>query len=403
MKYVVWSVDCNRVNSLKDKIQTHLNDDDDISIIISGSDKFELIELVDRRVSAIIISGDDPHEMRQLLYFFREFNQLLEFIPIALYTTYDVFIEVIKNSFFGIIDFIDIDATDEVFASRIALSLYTARRTHELVTENVEIRSELKDKTKILEYAKQEVEEEKEKVEEAKRKIESLLMNILPEEVSWELIKKGTARPQLYKKVTVLFTDFKGFTSICERLTPDQIIQELNHYFSVFDEIIERYYGERIKTIGDAYMCAGGVPLRNKSNPIDMVLAGLAMQKYMNEDAEKKISEGKIPWRLRCGIHTGKIVAGVIGKKKFAYDIWGDTVNTASRMESSGEAGKVNVSGVTFEYINKYFDCEPRGKIYAKNKGQIDMYFVNGLKEEYRENGNIYVPNNRFLLEISAY
>jgi len=203
-------------------------------------------------------------------------------------------------------------------------------------------------------------------------------LNILPAEVAQELKAFGSAKPQHYEMVTVMFTDFKGFTKIAERLTPEQIVHELNRCFLAFDEILEKFDLEKIKTIGDGYMCAGGLPKDNKTNPIDAVRAALAMQQFMYNLKLEKEAKGEAIWELRLGIHTGPVVSGVIGKNKFAYDIWGDTVNVASRMESSGETGKVNISGTTYEYVKSYFNCIPRGKIMAKNKGEIDMYFVEG-------------------------
>jgi len=177
----------------------------------------------------------------------------------------------------------------------------------------------------------------------------------------------------------------------------------LDVFFAKFDEIIGGHFIEKIKTIGDAYMCVGGLPLRNKSNPIDTVLAGLEMQDFVCKVNAEKEAKGEEKWNLRVGIHTGKVVAGVVGKKKFAYDIWGDTVNTASRMESAGEINMVNISGETYSKIEEYFDCEYRGKIKAKNKGDIDMYFVRGLKPQFAEPNSKILPNQEFRSILSEY
>jgi class 3 adenylate cyclase len=232
---------------------------------------------------------------------------------------------------------------------------------------------------------------EKHKVEIEKQRDESnhLLLNILPEAVADELKTTGKATPQSYDMVTVMFTDFKGFTKIAEKLTPEQIVAELDRCFLAFDEILERFEMEKIKTIGDGYMCAGGLPISNKTNPIDAVRAGLAMQEFMYKLKVEKEAKGEPVWELRLGIHTGPVVAGVVGKKKFAYDIWGDTVNVASRMESSGETGKVNISGATYEYVKSYFNCTHRGKVMAKNKGEIDMYFVENKSSLFQSVQNL--------------
>jgi class 3 adenylate cyclase len=213
-------------------------------------------------------------------------------------------------------------------------------------------------------------------IENEKDRSDRLLLNILPFETAEELKEKGSATPKQYDMVSVLFTDFKGFTSIAEKLTPEQLVEELNHCFLEFDLIIDKHNLEKIKTIGDSYMCAGGIPVANTTNPIDVVRAGLEIQDYMNRLKTERYANGQECWELRVGIHTGKVIAGVVGKNKFAYDIWGDAVNVASRMESSGAPGKVNISGDTYELVKDIFTCEYRGKVKAKNKGEIDMYFV---------------------------
>lgn len=209
-----------------------------------------------------------------------------------------------------------------------------------------------------------------------KQKSENLLHNILPEEVATELKAKGAADAKLFDEVTVLFTDFKGFTTIAEMLTPKELVAEIDECFSAFDQIMEKYNVEKIKTIGDAYMAAGGLPVANTTNAVDVVKAALEIQQFMDQLTLTKKAEGKEAFQIRIGVHTGPVVAGIVGVKKFAYDIWGDTVNTASRMESSGEPGQVNISGTTYELVKETFNCVYRGKIPAKNKGEIDMYFV---------------------------
>lgn len=206
---------------------------------------------------------------------------------------------------------------------------------------------------------------------------QELLLNILPEETARELETNGHAKTRFYDNVTVLFTDFKGFSTIAGTLTPIQLVAELNDYFMAFDEIVGKYNLEKIKTIGDAYMCAGGIPSINETHALDAVRAALAMQTYMRKRQRERNITGIEGWELRIGIHTGPIVAGVVGKRKYAYDIWGDTVNIASRMESSGEAGRVNISSTTYSFIKDNYDCQHRGKISAKNIGEVDMYFVN--------------------------
>jgi len=261
----------------------------------------------------------------------------------------------------------------------------------------------LEKSNEVLENQRVEIEKQKEYIEEQKKKSDKLLLNILPFEIAEQLKKKGFAKSKNYRMVSVLFADFKDFTKLSEILSTQELIKELNIYFEKFDNIIDEHYIEKIKTIGDAYMCAGGLPLRNKSNPIDIVLAGLQMQEFMRTYSLEKQEKNEPVWEARVGIHTGEVIAGVIGKKKFAYDIWGDTVNTASRLQDSCETKKVNVSGGTYEFVKDYFDCTYRGKIEVKNKGEIDMYYVNRLKEEYSEDKNGVMPNKEFIKILNKF
>jgi len=216
------------------------------------------------------------------------------------------------------------------------------------------------------------------RIKKAKRRSDELLLNILPAETAEELKETGSAKAKSFDSVTVLFTDFKNFTITSEILTPEELVAEINYCYSEFDRIVSKYGIEKIKTIGDSYMCAGGLPVTNKTHPFDVVSAGLEMVKFIEENKNIRMQNGQPYFELRLGIHTGPVVAGIVGIKKFAYDIWGDTVNTASRMESSGGIGKVNISGFTYELVKDKFQCTYRGKIEAKNKGEIDMYFVEG-------------------------
>lgn len=232
-----------------------------------------------------------------------------------------------------------------------------------------------------------------------KEKTEALLSNILPKDTADELITTGKATKIKYSFVTVLFSDIQGFTQIAEEMNPEVLIDELDKFFFHFDSVVGKYRIEKIKTIGDAYMCAGGIPEKNRTNPVEVILAAIEMQQYMNRLKESALSQGIKFWDIRIGIHTGPVVAGVVGHKKLSYDIWGDTVNTASRMESSGEAGKINISGTTYEFVKDFFVCEYRGKMPVKYKGEIDMYFVKEIAPGLRdENGS---PNKDFMLKMS--
>jgi adenylate cyclase len=230
------------------------------------------------------------------------------------------------------------------------------------------------------------------KISVEKKRSEKLLLNILPAETAEELKATGTAKTKRLDLVSVLFTDFKNFTQASEILSPEDLVAEINFCYSEFDRIVERFGIEKIKTIGDSYMCAGGLPVSNHTHPYDVVCAGLEMVKFIEKNKKERIQNGLPYFELRLGIHSGPVVAGIVGIKKFAYDIWGDTVNTASRMESSGEVGKVNISGTTYELVKEKFNCMYRGKIEAKNKGVIDMYFAEEMKENNVETFANYHP-----------
>lgn len=215
-------------------------------------------------------------------------------------------------------------------------------------------------------------------INKEKERSDNLLLNILPAQTAEELKNKGHSEARHFGMVTVMFTDFKGFTFMAEKLSPQELVNEIDFCFKNFDQIISKHNIEKIKTIGDSYMCAGGLPVQNDTNPEDVVKAALEIQEFMSELKMQRKSEGKPYFELRIGINTGPVVAGIVGIKKFQYDIWGDTVNIASRMESGGEVGRVNISQMTWEKVQDKFNCTYRGKIEAKNKGPIDMYFADG-------------------------
>jgi adenylate cyclase len=215
---------------------------------------------------------------------------------------------------------------------------------------------------------------------EERKKSDRLLLNILPANIAEELKAKDRVEPKAYENVTVIFTDFVGFTGLAEKLSPQDLVNELDTCFREFDRIAKKHSLEKIKTIGDAYMAAGGIPQTNETHAVDSVLAALEINLFMESLKAKKRASGMPYWQLRIGIHTGPLIAGVIGEEKFTYDVWGDTVNTASRLESSGLADRINISGATYEQVKDFFECEYRGRIPAKNKGEIEMYFVTGKR-----------------------
>lgn len=256
---------------------------------------------------------------------------------------------------------IPINSTDELGVLAIAYNemaenLYAARKEMTLANLQLERRNEELDKQRRLS--------------------ESLLLNILPAQVADELRAKDSVDPKYFEDVTIIFTDFVGFTLSTEKLAAEDLVHMLHDYFTAFDNIIEHYGLEKLKTIGDSYMCVGGLPLRNPSHPVDAVLAAFEMLRAVRE---RDTPDSQVHWKVRIGIHTGAVIAGVVGIQKFAFDVWGDTVNYASRMESSGLPNRINLSAQTHARVKDFFECEHRGKVLTKDKRELDMYFANGI------------------------
>jgi len=251
------------------------------------------------------------------------------------------------------------------------------RNNKHLIEELKEYNEQLEEKVRLR---TKEIEKQKEIIEAAKLQSDSLLLNILPGEIADELKKFGKSYARKHDQVSVLFADIKGFTSIAEKLTPVKLVTQLDEVFGAFDNIIAKHGMEKIKTIGDAYMCACGLPLSDNENAIKSVNAALDMQQFIKGFGEANKIQNLPVFEIRIGIHTGPLVAGVVGLKKFAYDIWGDAVNLASQMEQHSETGKVNISGETYSLVKNVFNCTYRGKIEAKSKGEVDMYFVDSVK-----------------------
>lgn len=235
-----------------------------------------------------------------------------------------------------------------------------------------------------------------------RRKSDRLLRSVLPETIANELKLTDRVQPVDYTCASVLFTDFVGFTQIAEGFSPQELIEELDSCFSQFDQIARKHKLEKIKTIGDAYMAVGGIPLINQTHAVDCVLAALEIEELISRWRQEEMAENRPYWKIRVGVHSGDLVAGVIGREKFSYDVWGDTVNTASRLESSGEAGRVNISGATYDLVHEFFDCEFRGRVAAKNKGEIDMYFVNRIKLELSIDAAGRIPSRDFFRKYDS-
>ena len=226
-------------------------------------------------------------------------------------------------------------------------------------------------------------------IEEERSRAEQLLTNILPHEVAEELRAKGHVDPKYFEDVSILFTDFVGFSLASEKMAAEELVEFLNKQFTAFDQITERYGLEKLKTIGDSYMCAGGLPVRNPSHPVDIVLAAFemvhAVESAFPPGAEK-------PWSIRVGIHTGPVIAGVVGIQKFAFDVWGETVNQSSRMESGSEPGQINISESTYARVKDFFACRKRGKLLTKEKRKVAMYFADDLLPKLMDDHQVSPP-----------
>ncbi len=265
------------------------------------------------------------------------------------------------------------DSQDLHLTVKEAIRIYTTDR-------------ELEQKNILLERHNNELEElvleRTSELSQEKEKSDKLLLNILPKEIATELKDKGRAVPRHYKEVTILFTDFSSFTEHSTKMTPHQLVETLNECFSSFDEIIERHNLEKIKTIGDSYMCAGGLPIENKTNPVDAINAAIDIRQWVFEWNKIRQKEKKDQWQIRIGLHTGELIAGVIGKRKFVYDIWGDTVNIAARMESTCEPGMIQISSVLKNLLSESYRFTLRNDIFVKGKGKMNTYYVNEIESK---------------------
>ena len=228
----------------------------------------------------------------------------------------------------------------------------------------------------------EELQRRHDELESERRTSESLLLNILPQQIATELRLNGAVQPRIYEDVTIMFTDFVRFSVSTEEVPAEELVRVLHEYFTAFDEIVTKYGLEKLKTIGDSYMCAGGLSEGLKSHPVDTVLAAMELLSWVRERSQAP--DCKLAWDVRIGIHTGPVIAGVVGIKKFAFDLWGTTVNFSSRMESSGVPNRINISEPTVRRISEFFEYEHRGKILTKDNRLVDMYFVNGIKSELR-------------------
>ena len=274
----------------------------------------------------------------------------------------------------------------------------TVRRLARQVVTQLELRRRVLELDRTL----AELRESRVAISEAKERSESLLLNILPAAIADELKQNGKVIPRHHDAVTILFADFKGFTRLAENMEPASLIQLLDEYFTRFDELAVAHGMEKLKTIGDSYMCVGGLPETNRTHPIDACLMGLAMQAFVDQMKRQRDKFHLPSLELRVGVHTGPVMSGIVGKRKFTYDIWGDAVNIASLLETNGAPGRVNISESTHHRVKELFVTEARGAIEAKNKGRLAMFFLDRIKPEFSADAEGRVPNEGFQARCSG-
>jgi class 3 adenylate cyclase len=223
-----------------------------------------------------------------------------------------------------------------------------------------------------------------------------LLLNILPRTVADELRANERVTPRYHESVTIMFADFEGFSRLTERIEPKSLIEQLDQFFSAFDAIAERHRLEKLKTIGDAYMCVGGLPEPNRTHDVDACLAALSFLEFMRRTNAQREKLHLPRWDLRIGLHSGPVMAGVVGKRKFIYDVWGDAVNVAARLEATGGAGRINVSDTIYNRVRALMEFEPRGAVEIKNKAPINMHFLTRIKPALSRDPDGFYPNDAF-------
>ncbi len=300
---------------------------------------------------------------------------------------------------------IDLEGAVERFIA-IETDITKLKETEEALNQKNEymlaLTNHLKSANTLLEEQQKEINVQNKQIESERKKSDDLLLNILPFEVARQLKSKGEARPRSYKLASVLFLDFVNFSDITRELSPKDLIHMLDSYFKAFDDIVEKHFIEKIKTIGDAYMCVGGLPLSNKSNPFNSVLAAFEMQNYVKTMMDETRTPNGLEWKCKTGISTGELIAGVVGKKKYIYDVWGNTVNIAARMQEQGQDGRINISEYTYHYIKDFFECSSRGMVATKRGYNLKMYFVDRIKPDYSADADGFFPNDEFLKMINA-
>ena len=287
----------------------------------------------------------------------------------------------------GTLCVVDFKSRELSFEQREAL-----RRLSRQTMVHLELRRQLIERNEML----RQLEVARDRAVAEKGESERLLLNILPPSIAAELKASQRVQPRFFDSASVIFIDFSGFTRIVETMEPASVIDQLDQHFTRFDDIMAKHRLEKLKTIGDAYLAVGGVPEHNRSHPIDAALCALQILDHLTKLNRQREKLHLPAWLARIGINTGPVIAGVVGKHKFTYDIWGNTVNVAERVEAAGAPGRITISEATWQHIKGRFETEPRGAVEVKHKGLVNMYFLNRVKPELSSDPAGTMPNDRF-------
>ena len=287
----------------------------------------------------------------------------------------------------GTLCVVDFKSRELSFEQREAL-----RRLSRQTMVHLELRRQLIERNGML----RQLELARDRAVAEKGESERLLLNILPPSIAAELKANQRVQPRFFDSASVIFIDFSGFTRIVETMEPASVIDQLDQHFTRFDDIMAKHRLEKLKTIGDAYLAVGGVPEHNRSHPIDAALCALQILDHLTKLNRQREKLHLPAWLARIGINTGPVIAGVVGKHKFTYDIWGNTVNVAERVEAAGVPGRITISEATWQHIKGRFETEPRGAVEVKHKGLVNMYFLNRVKPELSSDPAGTMPNDRF-------
>lgn len=362
----------------------------------SGNELLRFLDLHITPPQAIMLLDyllDDTNAV-ELIVQVREKKCKNPFIIMTAFGDEKIAVELMK---LGAMDYV---VKEKYFTNQLAKSIKQVTEKIDTQKKLEQSRLELKSNAERLREMNKQINMQKLALENEKAKTDKLLQSILPRIIADELLEKGYSKPRQFSSVSILFADVIGFSDLAKNSHPIELVTRLDNYFYVFDEIIEQYGLEKIKTIGDCYMCAGGIPEENPNNAILTVLAGLKMQAAVATLKDDFIS--RLPeFRLRLGIHSGEVVAGIVGKNKFAYDIWGDAVNIASRIVEAGEKDKVNISEKTYTLVKDYFLFQERGEVNTKRNFPIKMYFVDRLKPEFASDDQGITPSARLLKDLN--